>query len=278
MDGLDESLAPAARQEAARGITVARRCGSPRRRHARGRYRLVRQAGDRPTLGQAHRGSVGEPAEDDQGREVGAGPRGMEMVGAIEHRSRGARRGPPARLGPPAGARHRCPPPRPCTRPPPRPSLRRPGARPCTRRAAARRPDPLGEPAGPLQQMGLARGKRRGALLQHHGVPAAPVDRVEGLTVVPVVLQAVVRLRHRGHPHPVQLGGPTEPIDQRGKVLGIGQAVADEEDRQALAQVGRSGRRAAAQEPRRRRGSSPRRRRSSRPKRHSPLPSARSSR
>src|SRR3954454_15839 len=73
LDGLDESLALAARQEGAGRLVSPVGAVGLVGGVLEDPYRLARQPGDRSPLGQTHGGSIGEPAEDDQGCEVGSG-------------------------------------------------------------------------------------------------------------------------------------------------------------------------------------------------------------
>jgi len=91
-------------------------------------------------------------------------------------------------------------------------------------------PDRLGEHAGVLNQVDPALGQRRRALLHHHEIPASLLDRGQGVTPVPVILEGVTPERHRLVVEIDLTGGISQGLHHGREVVGVGQAVADEED------------------------------------------------
>ena len=108
-----------------------------------------------------------------------------------------------------------------------RPRRRRPHH--VERRLRARVPNLAIEAAHELYEQGPGLRQRGRPLLEHDHVPPPTGDRTARLAVVPVILQAVIRLRDRRHldGHPRRA---SDLLHQTREVVDARQAVADEEN------------------------------------------------
>jgi hypothetical protein len=90
--------------------------------------------------------------------------------------------------------------------------------------------DLAGEPRGALDQEHPALRQRRGPLLQPDQVPAIAGDRALRVAPVPMVLKAVAAECDRADHHGPRGIALAQPLNQSGQIVGVREAVADEQN------------------------------------------------